>query len=225
MYETIYLSCAIAGGTLLVCQFVLGLVGFGDHDGAGGDHDFHGAGDHDAQAGHDAHGDHDAQHSWFVGVLTFRSVVAALTFFGLAGLASTVNFRREPPESLAIALAAAAGALFGVAYLMRMLHRLKSDGTVRIDRAVGQSGTVYLSIPGEKAGVGKVTLNLQNRTVEYQALTPHQPLPTGSKVVVTAVLGPDTVEVVPAGSPVPAPENPSQSPTRSTSHVAPRPLG
>jgi ABC-type Fe3+ transport system permease subunit len=107
--------------------------------------------------------------------------------------------------SLAIALAAAAGALIGVAYLMRMLHRLKSDGTVRIDRAVGQSGTVYLAIPGGKAGVGKVTLNLQNRTVEYQALTPHQPLPTGSKVVVTAVLGPDTVEVVPAGSPVPTP--------------------
>ena len=45
---------------------------------------------------------------------------------------------------------------------------------------------------------GKVTLRLQNRTVEYQALTPHGALPTGSPVVVTAVLGPDTVEVAAA---------------------------
>jgi hypothetical protein len=58
-------------------------------------------------------------------------------------------------------------------------------------------------VPGQRAGVGKVTLKLQNRTVEYQALTPYQQLPTGSKVVVTAVLGPDTVEVAPAGTPVP----------------------
>jgi hypothetical protein len=202
MHETIYLICAIAGGTLLVCQFLFGLIGLGDHHDAGGDHDFHDPGGHDAPGGHDHHGGHEAQHSWFVGLLTFRSIVAALTFFGLAGLASTVNLKHEPVVSLGIALGAAAAALFGVAYLMRMLHRLKSDGTVRIERAVGQSGTVYLTIPGQKAGVGKVTLTLQNRTVEYQALTPHEPLPTGSKVKVTAVLGPDTVEVASVG-PVP----------------------
>jgi hypothetical protein len=200
MYDTIYLICAIVGGTLLVCQFLIGLLGFGHHDTGtehdlGGDHDFHGA-DH-----HDTHGSHDGSHSWFIGMLTFRSVVAALTFFGLAGLAATANFQLRPQVSLAVALGAGAGALFGVAYLMRMLHRLKSDGTVRIERALGQSGTVYLSIPGQKAGVGKVTLNVQNRTVEYQALTSQGPLPTGSKIVVTAVLGPDTVEVVPAGNP------------------------
>ena len=191
----VYLPCAIAGGTLLVCQFLLGLLGLGDHHDAPGDHDVHDAGGHDAHGGHD---DHDTHNSWLVGVLTFRSLVAALTFFGLAGLAATVNFNQEPPLSLAIALAAAVGALFGVAYLMRSLHRLKADGTVRIERAVGQNGTVYLTIPAQKAGVGKVTLSLQNRTVEYQAVTPHQQLATGSKIVVTAVLGPDTVEVVPA---------------------------
>jgi hypothetical protein len=195
MYEKIYLTCAIGGGTLLVCQFLLGLLGLGDHHDAVGDHDVHDAGGHDAHGGHD---DHDTHNSWLVGVLTFRSLVAALTLFGLAGLAATVNFNQEPPLSLAIALAAAVGVLFGVAWLMRLLHRLKADGTVRIERAVGQNGTVYLTIPAQKAGMGKVMLSLQNRTVEYQAVTSHQQLPTGSKIVVTAVLGPDTVEVVPA---------------------------
>src|SRR5262249_47132797 len=195
MSEMVYLTCAIVGGTLLVCQFLLSLLGLGDHHDAAGDHDIHDAGGHDAHGGHD---DHDSHNSWFVGVLTFRSLVAALTFFGLAGLAATVNFNQGPPQSLAIASAVAVAALLGVAYLIRSLHRLKADGTVRIERAVGQSGTVYLTIPAQKAGVGKVTVTLQNRTVEYQAVTPHQQLATGRKVVVTAVLGPDTVEVVPA---------------------------
>jgi hypothetical protein len=197
MFETIYLTCALVGGTLLVCQVLLGLLGFGDHHDTDTDHDFHAETGHDAHGGH-GHGDHDAHSSWFVGLLTFRSVVAALTIFGLTGLAATVNFGLEPPASLAAAVAAAAATLFAVASLMRALHRLKADGTARIERAVGQSGTVYLTIPGQKAGVGKVLLNVQNRTVEYQALTPRQPLPTGSKVVVTAVLGPATVEVIPA---------------------------
>jgi hypothetical protein len=78
---------------------------------------------------------------------------------------------------------------------MKALYRLRADGTVRIERAVGRTGTVYLSVPGNKAGLGKVLLNVQNRTVEYQALTPHQTLPAGSPVVVLAVVNADTVEV------------------------------
>lgn len=199
MYETFFLVCAIVGCTLLLCQFLFGLIGMGDHhDAAGGDHDFHDAGSHDAHGDHGHHGDQSGHHSWFVGVLTFRSVVAALTFFGLAGLTATVNFNQDPPRAMALALAAGAAALFGVAYLMRGLHRLRADGTARIERAVGSNGTVYLTIPAQKAGAGKVTLKLQNRTVEYQAVTPNQQLPTGAKIVVTAVLGPDTVEVIPA---------------------------
>ena len=193
MYQTTYLICAILGGSLLLCQFLVGLLGFGGHhDAGGGDHDFHG-GD-----GHVDHGSQESQSSWFIGVLSFRSLAAALTFFGLTGLTATANFNQEPPMALGLAVAAGAAALFAVASLMRALHRLKSDGTVRIGRAVGQSGTVYLTIPGQKAGVGKVTLTLQNRTVEYQAITQDGPLATGSKVIVTAVLSPDTVEVAPA---------------------------
>ena len=85
-----------------------------------------------------------------------------------------------------------------VAELMRALRGLRSDGTVRVERSVGQRGTVYLTIPGGKAGAGKVTLTLQNRTMEYQAITADQELPTGAKIVVVSVVGPNTVEVAPS---------------------------
>jgi hypothetical protein len=196
--EQFYLVCAVLGGTLLLCQFVMGLLGFGGHHELGGDHDM--GADHD-MGGHDAHHDagQDHEHSWLVGVLTFRTLVAALTFFGLGGyLAMTHEDLNTPALSLGIALSAGGGALFLVAWLMRSLARLQAEGTVRIDRSVGKTGTVYLPVPGEKAGVGKVHLNLQNRTVEYQAVTAKDQIPTGSKVVVVGVISPDTVEVAPA---------------------------
>ena len=47
---------------------------------------------------------------------------------------------------------------------------------------------------------GKVTLNLQNRTVELEAFTAAAELPTGTPVRVVAVLGPSSVEVTHATS-------------------------
>jgi hypothetical protein len=205
--NTLFDVCAVLGGTLLGCQLLLSLLGMGHHHELGGEgHDFggHDAGDHGA-GGHDTHhGGHDSEHqahtSWFVGLLTFRTVVVALVFFGLAGRAANAA-EAEPAVSLLAALGAGAAALFVVAWMMKSLYRLRSDGTVRIDRALGCSGTVYLSIPAHKAGPGKVLLNVQNRTVEYQAVTAHEALPAGAAVTVLAVLGPDTVEVSPATSP------------------------
>jgi hypothetical protein len=187
--ETIFLVCAITGGTLLVCQFFLSLLGVGGHHDLGG-HDMHVDTSHEVA--------HDAEHtSWLVGVLTFRAIVAALTFFGLAGLAAR-GLGFAPVPSLAIALAAGAGAIALVASLMRTLSRLRSDGTARVERTVGQTGTVYLSIPAHKTGAGKITVVVQNRTMEYQALTAGDELLTGARVLVTAVISADTVEVNPA---------------------------
>src|SRR5262245_6962375 len=138
--ETVYLVCAVAGGTLLLCQFLLGLIGLGGHD-AG-----HGFGH--ADAGHDGHdAGHEGISAWYLGLLTFRTVTAALTFFGLAGLAATAA-EMHPAVAGLVALAAGGAALYLVAFLMRTLHRLKADGTVRLERAVGTTGTVYLRVPG-----------------------------------------------------------------------------
>jgi hypothetical protein len=199
--ESVYLVCFLAGGTVMVCQFLLALLGIGGHHDVG---DSHGLGGHEAPhggLGEDAHDGHHATHhetasSWFVSLLTIRTLVAALTFFGLAGLAGTREWGDGPSTRL-VALAAGAGAMVLVAALMRALSRLRAEGTVRMERAVGKGGTVYLPIPGRKAGTGKVLLNLQNRTVECQAITAESELPTGAPVVVVAVISADTVEVAP----------------------------
>src|SRR5690606_11535446 len=101
-------------------------------------------------------------------LLSVRSVAAGVGFFGLAGLAA---------QSLGIAslvatvagLLAGAGALVGTAILMRQVLRFDSDGSIRLDRAIGAPATVYLTIPPGRSGPGKVHLSLQGRTVEIGA--------------------------------------------------------
>jgi len=195
--ETAFLICAIVGGTLIACQFLLTLLGIGgDHDSA--DHGGHDVGGHDAGHAH-GHGETDHGSSWFFSMITIRTVAAAAAFFGLSGLAAT-RAGLEPAPTIAIAVAAGAGAFFAVGWLMRFLHKLNLDGTIQIDRAVGCRGSVYLSIPAAKAGLGKVHVTVVNRMLEYQAQTSQDALTAGTPIVVVGVIGPDTVEVAPVAT-------------------------
>jgi hypothetical protein len=208
--ETLFLFCAIFGGTVLVAQFLLGFGG--DHHGGEGAEDTPDAmgGDMHADAGadahtadaHDAHAHGDAHHgsTWVFGVLTLRTVLIGLTFFGLTGKAASASgYTGVTP--LVIAVACGLAAMYGVYFLMRGLYRLTADGTERIERSVGEEGMVYLTIPGQNQGVGKVHVPVQNRTIEYEAMTAGERLPTGTRVVVVRVLGNDRVAVEPVTEP------------------------
>ena len=85
-----------------------------------------------------------------------------------------------------------------VAWVMQTLAKLQTDGSVRIERAVGAPAKVYLTIPAQKGGAGKVHVKVQNRLMEYQAVTSQRELPTGANVVVLGVVSPGTVEVAEA---------------------------
>lgn len=177
--EILFLLCAIVGSVVVVLQTVLSLFGID-----------HGAG-HDVHLGHD--GAHD--HSAGLQILSLRSVAAGLAFFGLAGL---ISLKVQLPLWIAVsaALAASLLAMLGVAFLLRMLGRLESDGTVRIEGAVGLPATVYLTIPANNAGMGKISMTLDQRTVEYQATTAGAALPTGTPVTIVDITGSDILEVV-----------------------------
>jgi membrane protein implicated in regulation of membrane protease activity len=169
-----FVACAALGGVVLVLQLLLGLVG-GDAD-------------------HEVH--HGAHLSDGLDLVSVRSVSAGVAFFGLAG-AGTATSGWPLPLSLGAALASGAVAMVVVAYLLRAVRGLEEDNSEHIENALGQTATVYLRIPGNRAGAGKIHVAVQGRTVEYQAVTPGGELPSGSMVVVRDIVGPDIVEVVP----------------------------
>ncbi len=178
---TFFLTCAALGGGILVVQLLLGMLGVID----GADHD---------HAGHGGHGVSDASEG--LNLLSVRALSAGLGFFGiggLLGLTTGLGLFAAIPFGVVLGIAATVG----TAMITRWMLTLEDDGSVEIHGAVGLSGTVYLAIPGERSGIGKVLLTLQNRTVEYQAVTSAGALPTGATVLVVDVVGPDTVDVVP----------------------------
>jgi membrane protein implicated in regulation of membrane protease activity len=129
------------------------------------------------------------------GVLTFRTLVAALAFFGVAGKAARGGGYPEA-TSFVIALVVGCSAMFGTYWLMRFISGLSSSGTESIRNAVGCRATVYVPIPAARGGAGKVQLTLQNRIVEYQAVTDDADrLKTGESVRVVGVAGSDIVRV------------------------------
>ncbi len=199
--ETFFLLCAFIGGVILLFQFVMTLIGFGAEelglDGMDADHG--GMGDAaDAAHATDAGGDHHLMEhdtSSLFKMFTFRSMVAAVAFFGMAGMASS-KAGLDSFTTLGIAAVAGAAALYFVAWMFQAMHRLTEEGNMRIERAVGLPGVVYIPIPGGKTGAGKVQLKLQNRIVELRAVTSEpDKLPTGASVVVVDVINANTVEV------------------------------
>ena len=199
--ETLYAYCAAIGAALLIGQFLLTLIGFGGHGDLGGGHDV------DFQSGMDglhvdAHADHfDRGGNRFVGLLSVRAIVTALAVFGLVGLGLGSEFNPpRPAATFVIALAAGGGIMYAVAWMLRGLYSLRSDGTVRIERTVGMPGAVYLTIPPKKTGPGKVTVKVQDRFMEYAAMTSGDEIPTGTAVVVLGVLTPQIVEVARAAA-------------------------
>lgn len=205
----IFMFCALVGGTIMVCQFALTLIGLGGHDlvdaGHGGldlDHDAgadaaHDMADDGAATGEAQGDDSSHQHSstWLFGVITFRTMIAAITFFGLTGMAAH-SADLSSINQVLIGLACGIGAMYAVHWLMSLMYRLGEDHTVRIGRAVGQEGMVYLPVPAGKAGHGKVQLRLQGRMMECEAMTAEPDnLPTGARVVVVGVVGGHVLDV------------------------------
>jgi hypothetical protein len=168
-----FLLCLALGAGVLVVQVIMDLLG----GGADADPGAAGAGDG-------------------LDLLSVRSISAGAMLFGAIGL--WLNGRGVP---LLITLpAAAAGgmaATFVTALLTRQMARLESDGTLRLDNAIGQAGTVYLPVPAHREGFGMVQFTLQGRTVELRAVADEDAvIPTGTTVIVTSVMEDDTVEVV-----------------------------
>ena len=192
MERTIYLVLAVVGGTVLLVQVlmqVFGLAGDGDMTGA------HDVGHLDHGGGDSGAGSHDG--SWFFGVLSFKALVAFAGLFGLTGMALMDSDWGPAPRAVVATLAGVGGMVL-VTVMMRSLARLTTSGNLDLKNAVGAPAAVYLRIPARGQGAGKVTVDVQGRSIQVDALTDGEALPTGARVQVIALVGEDALKVIPA---------------------------
>ena len=196
MLETLFFGCAVFGGTIMVMQFLLTSLGFGVGEDAG------------VELPDETSGASVTDHHGAVGllrILSFRTIVAGTTFFGLGGLTggfavSEFNLPRflKPYLSIGVAVLLGLMAIYIVHYLYRWMYTLRYDGSVNFQTLAGANGSVYVRIPPHGATGGKVLVNHQERTMEYEAITPGEELKAGTPIKVVRVVSERVVEVTKA---------------------------
>ena len=148
----------------------------------------------DGVFGSDVPDDGDAPDSGFR-LLSLRTIIAFLTIFGWVGL---ITLKQGLPTAWSLIISFAGGfvAMLLVALAVSWMMRFQTDGTRNIGNALGKSGTVYLRIPANREGNGKVNLMLQDTFVELDAVTDEEnEIPSGREVVVIGLSGQSTLVV------------------------------
>ena len=104
--------------------------------------------------------------------LKLFTVRGALAFFSVGGW---VIYILAPLMHVAwvLVLSVLAGLLasFLQALAFRAAMKLESSGNLDYERTIGKIASVYIRIPKERLGKGKVMLNLEDRFIEVDAIT------------------------------------------------------
>lgn len=83
-----------------------------------------------------------------------------------------------------------------VMYLFKWLSSMQQSGNINVrETAAGCEGKVYLAIPGERKGAGKVQISINGAVREYDAVTDSGDLPTGASIRVVEAIDSNTLLV------------------------------
>ena len=189
-------AVTLSASLVFVIQTVMTFLG------AAGDSDF------DINSDMDAGGDvadtsvdadsaaHEAAHaSSGMNLLTFRNFINFLIGFGWTAI---LLQKSVPATGLRMLISIAVGVVLVilVMLLFKWLTNMQETGTINVYKsAVDCEGTVYLTIPGERAGEGKVQITINNAVREYAAVTDGPTLKTGQRIRVVEAVSANTLLV------------------------------
>ncbi|MCL2096562.1 MAG: NfeD family protein [Oscillospiraceae bacterium] len=197
LYQSVFFVISMTSTLILLIQTALAIFGIaggeadGDFDAGGLDADFDGDIDIDIdiEAADGSIGEKAAGAANDSGLKLF-TVKGIMSFFMLGGWVGFLLLRANVHYFIATVLAVESGvlALVVMARFMRGLMGLQQDGTLKMKNALGQTGQVYIRIPASEQGKGKVSVTIQERFCEFDAVTEHdEMIKTGEKVYVTDV--------------------------------------
>lgn len=171
----IFYVIGVISGVLLVVEAIMTLVGFDHHN--VGDASFEGVDQ--------------------LGVLSVRSITGFFFGFGWSGVIA-LKSGMSLVGSTVVACVVGFFFLIGIYGLMRVMFSLRSSGTLDYNNAIGQVGTVYVTVPGRHGGGGQVEILIQGRLQVISCMTKNfNDLAPQSKVRVTGLVDRSTLEVEP----------------------------
>ncbi len=172
-------AITLSASLIFVIQTVMTFLGLGDHDA-----------DFDLDT---SDGSFDADPS--MNLLTFRNLVNFCLGFGWTAV---LIHEKIQSNALLIIVSVIVGILLVtvVMWIFKWLSGMQQTGNIDVHKsAVGCEGKVYLTIPGERKGEGKVQITINNAVREYDAVTDGETIPTGKAIKVTEVINDYTLLV------------------------------
>ncbi|KAA6302351.1 MAG: hypothetical protein EZS26_001464 [Candidatus Ordinivivax streblomastigis] len=126
---------------------------------------------------------------------SLRNLVNFLLGFGWGGVCFYDTFESQTWVAGSALLTGLAFVLLFF-FIVTQFLRLGRDNTFQISETLGQTANVYLIIPENKAGRGKIQISVRGAYHEIDALTEGDRIPTGDIVRVEQVVDNETVLVV-----------------------------
>lgn len=119
-------------------------------------------------------------------LFSLRNLINFLIGFSWTGV---LFFEKIENKTILVLLAVTVGAVFLLLFflLIRQIMKLSEDNTFRIENTIGKIGNVYLTIPGNHSGKGKIQVSVNGTSHELDAITKQESIPSGSMVRVIAV--------------------------------------
>lgn len=177
---------ALASSVIFVIESIMTFIGADAGDTGGIDMDF--------DTGLDSPSDIDSG-NFGSNLYTFRNFVNFCLGFGW-----TAILLRPKVDStwllLLIAIAVGVVLVAIVMYMFKLLSNMQQSGTINVYKsAAGCQGRVYLTIPGERSGEGKVQISINNAVREYNAVTDGDTIANGKSIKVIEVIDSNTLLV------------------------------
>ena len=180
-----YWGIAIFSSIVVLIQTTMSFAGTGDVDTGDVDVDFDADTDADADS---------LDHAGAMHLLSIRNVFYFLLGFGWAG----VSFWNTIPNHIILCVVAVmVGCIFvGIfLFIYRQMMKLQSNGAFDINDAVGRVCDVYLRIPANNKGMGKVQISFNGSVQELDARTAGDQIASGAKVRVLRVIDKKVLDV------------------------------
>ena len=155
---------AIPATLILVIQTILTLIGI-----AGGENDMMPDEGGSFGDGIDPDGDGVPDFTADFRMFSVRGMVAFFSVFGWVGV--ILSQSSHWIITFITAIGSGFAAMLIIAYLFYGISRLQASGNIDYSRAAGKTATVYLRIPPNRGGNGKIHLILSDSLVEMNAMT------------------------------------------------------
>jgi hypothetical protein len=119
-------------------------------------------------------------------LFTLRNLISFLLGFSWTGISFYTTISNK---TLLVALSLVVGLLFVYMffYVIKQVQKLAENNSFSIQNTLGKSAEVYLTIPGQKQGKGKIMISVNGAFHELEAMTENDSISTGAVVKVVRI--------------------------------------